>query len=273
MALRPVVTVETAAMERWLVKTAAATGKAVGELLPQQMGLLAKDLVAGTPPFSGGFDLVNQFSADKRVGQFATARDIRKVFATTAHLFADASAAASGDPDQPPEDAGKAAVKLAKKGDQSGLMALLRRLGADGQYDLVESIASEPDPAVHARSRKARGRVYLKKPRQIVTSAPSLNRYIKKKTGNVGRHKKGWVAPSARFAPKGVPGWILGQLAAARLLDRTRQAGDPSATIANTQAGLVSQNLSLNIVAAALAQRSRKMEAALRAKMRGAWRK
>lgn len=261
-------TFHRANFDSWIAKTAVATRKTLGQVLREQSGLLARDTIALTPPFAGAPDLTNSFASDRKVGRSAVARDIRQIYATTATLFSYASGSGADDP----QAAGKAAVKLAKTGDAAALHALLKRLNVV-HFNEAALVSPEPDPAIHQNSRNARGRVRYVKPRQIVTSSASLNRYIKAKTDNVGRHKKGWDPQDPRFSPKGLPVWLSGQRTRALLANRTDDKSDPYFRLSNTQPGIAGQNAAISIARLALANRQRKMENALRAKMRGAWKR
>jgi len=257
-----------AKFDGWIAKTAVATRKTVGEVLREQSGLLARDTISLTPPFAGSPDLKSAFASDRKVGRAAVARDIRQVYASTATLYSYAASSGAEDP----EAAAKAAVKFAKKGDTTSLHALLKRLNVT-HFTEAATAAPEPDPAIHKSARDRRGRVRWVKPRQIVTSSAALNRYIKTKSDLVGRHKKGWSPQDTRFQPKGLPLWVSSQATRAGLLNKTDSKADPFFRLSNTEPGIGGQNATLSIARLALANRERKMQNALRAKMRGAWKR
>jgi hypothetical protein len=190
------ITFDSTNFDRALRELARETRKSTAQILREQAGLLAMDLMRAYPPF-GGFLQKENFAAQRRVGDAATRKQIRSVYGIASDVYArllaiDQRQAATywhlhiNDP-------AAAADYL------SGMM-------------LTELTTERLDPAVHRRLRNRRGRVsdgtMRRGPHQVVTIR-ERNRYIREKLQQVGKLKAGWLAAAMRYrAGRGVPGWI-----------------------------------------------------------------
>ena len=178
---------QTGRMDVWLTKQAALMKKEVHEVLRSEAVELAYAVARITPPTTGGIKFSDPWGAQKKAGINAVRGDIGKVYATSSEIYGQMRA--SGEDG---ENMAKAAAKLIRKGDDAGLQKLLR---AAGLSEFSNAKIGEFDGSIHDNMRNnSKGRVSLKRPRQIVRNRSALTQHRRKNEKAVGALKRGCLA-------------------------------------------------------------------------------
>lgn len=228
---------------------AKATGKGAAEIVRSEGKLFVQDVVRMTPPFGGAVS-TESLNAQKKIGEEAVERDIRRAFALI-DLDKIKSAPAR-----------ERLRKLIRKNDLEGIKSVLKAMKFR-----VNQVVSEIDPQLHQSARDSRGRVRNGK-RVWLTRAKGLSAYIRQIKTHVGRSKGGWVAAAQGLGLK-LPAWITRHgTAGGSFTDQTKGTDKPKITIRNNRGS----GEDSNIVERAMKNRRRnigiKLQRALRAAKR-----
>lgn len=236
-----------------------------------------------TPPTAGNSS-VGSVSEQRKAGETAVARDIRKVFMTAKEAVKKAK---EDDP-----RAGRILSKLLRERKIDDAMNLLRFGGGEHRVAVkahsrkggvivasytqkrispafkslarITAIRGDPDPGLHRRSRDSRGRVNISRPSMIVTDPASLASYIRKKQGMVGFHKSGWKASAAAVGAS-VAAFVARLSGPGRVIDNFAQAGPKfGITFINETPGIARHNVALSIAARALNFAAARIDRAVR---------
>lgn len=240
-----------------------------------------------TPPTAGA-SAVGSLSEQRKAGEAAVSRDIRKVFMTAKEAVKKAKE------DNP--RAGRVFSRLLREKKTQEAMAILRFGGGEQVVAIkahnrkggvivtgytqkrispsfkslsgMTSIQAYPDPSLHRRSRDSRGRVNRNRPAAIVTDPASLTAYIKSRQAMVGYHKSGWRASAAAVGAS-VAAFISRLAGPGRVINNLAQAGPKfGITFINETVGIARHNLSLSIAARALNFASARIDRAVRGYLR-----
>lgn len=240
-----------------------------------------------TPP-TAGQGSVGSVSEQRKAGEAAVARDIGKVFMTAKEAVKKAK--------QENPRAGRVLSRLLRENKTSEAVKMIRFGGGEQVVAVkahnrkggvivtgytqkrisptfkslgrISDIQADPDPALHRRSRDARGRVNLTRPAMIVTDSGSLSAYIRKKQAMVGYHKSGWRASAAAVGAS-VAAFIARLSGPGRVINNLAQAGPRfGITFINETVGIARHNLSLSIAARALNFASARIDRAVRGYLR-----
>lgn len=236
-----------------------------------------------TPP-TAGKSAAGSVSEQRKAGETAVARDIRKVFMTAREAVQKAK--------QDNPRAGRVLSRLLRERKIDDAMNLLRFGGGPAVVAIkphhrrggvivtgytqkrvsptfkslarISDIRGDPDPAQHRNSRDSRGRVNRTQPAMIVTDPASLTAYIKSKQAMVGYHKSGWKA-SASAVGASVAAFISRLSGPGRVINNLSQAGPKfGITFINETVGIARHNLSLSIAARALNFAAARIDRAVR---------
>lgn len=240
-----------------------------------------------TPPTAGA-SAVGSLSEQRKAGEAAVARDIRKVFMTAKEAVKKAKE------DNP--RAGRVFSRLLREKKTQDAMNILRFGGGQQVVEVkahnrkggvivtgytqkrispsfkslsgLTAIQGYPDPSMHRRSRDSRGRVNRARPLAIVTDSAALTAYIKTRQGMVGYHKSGWRASAAAVGAS-VASFISRLAGPGRVINNLAQAGPKfGITFINETVGIARHNLSLSIAARALNFASARIDRAVRGYLR-----
>lgn len=160
-------------------------------------------------------------------GATATARDIRRIYATVSDVYG--AIEKNGSKRQ-----ANAFYKTLKTD-----IAMARRLITNFAPEFSSAAIGQFDGgALHRDRRNKRGRVpKSQRPLLIVTNAGALNAYIKQEVERVGFGKSGWASAAGAFADKGatrgLPKWVTKHKAPASVLKDKREPGQITVTMVN----------------------------------------
>jgi hypothetical protein len=248
--------VETQIFEQRLADYSQASGRAIGEVLVQQARLVAKNVIQRTPPFVS-FSGMESFAVQRRAGEGAVRNDIESGFASIDRL--PELITRSPRLKSQMEDA----VKARDEGKIRDLMTVAK-LPASRLIDA-------PTTRYHNVLRDRRGRVRRRKPFFWVTDRRALQRFVREKQKLVGRAKAGWGASARTLGVRGLPQWILRHPEQGRVVDRAGAAVNPYISMTNTVSYIGTIEQHVQMVPQAIRGQSIKMEAQIRAKLRGLW--
>ena len=236
-----------------------------------------------TPPTAGSGS-PGSVSQQRKAGEAAVARDIRKVFMTAREAVKKAK-------EENPR-AGRVFSRLLRERKIDDAMNILRFGGGQQTVEIrahtrkggvsvtpytqrrisptfknlsrITEIRGDPDASLHQKSRDFRGRVNLSKPVMIVTDQSSLNSYIRKKQAMVGYHKSGWKASAAAVGAT-VSAFIARLSGQGRVINNLAQPGPKfGITFINETAGIARHNIALSIAAKALNFAAARIDRAVR---------
>jgi hypothetical protein len=163
--------------------------KSVEEMAVDVMRLGVEQAIRLTAPFNKGQSFTEALGAQKRLGEAAVRRDIRRVFHDEAPL--ESSELLQSVYRVLKTDGPQAAKNILESGSIAGLTPL-----------------EAPTQSVHNKTR-IRGRV-PERPSMRYPVQGGLDAYIRTKVRNVGKTKAGWI-PAARqlkAARKAMPAWV-----------------------------------------------------------------
>ena len=163
--------------------------KSVEEMAVDVMRLGVEQAIRLTAPFSKGQSFTEALGAQKRLGEAAVRRDIRRVFHDEAPLESSEFL--------------RSVYRVLKANGPAAANALLER----GSVSTVQAMPA-PTEADHNQVR-VRGKV-PKRPSRHYAVKGGLDAYIRSKIRNVGKTKAGWI-PAARqlkAARKAMPAWV-----------------------------------------------------------------
>lgn len=241
----------TAEFSRQIGEIVRVTGKEAGEVVREEAGLFTKDVVKFTPPF-GSAPSTESFGAQRKVGEAAVERDIKRVF-----TWLDLSKINS-------EGVRKRLEELARAGDVDGIKDVLK-----GCRIPVNTVLLEVNERVHDFARGSRGRVQKWKRIWVVRSR-GIAAYIRKKKADVGKSKAGWVAAAQKFGVK-LPSWITRHGAGGgSVRDESKHATEPKITITNHHG---SGGPETRIVERAMKNRVRNIKAKLERIAKSGWKR
>lgn len=227
--------------------------KSATQVLKDQARLFVRDCARMTPPF-GDSPINESWSAQRKLGEAATAADVQAVFQPI-----DPEGMAKFISGTPKRKAAfiKRISNYARRGD----IEAIRKIVIDIGYP-CQGVLKEVSPRAHERERGKRGRVMTKKLRPwLILSKNSLKRYIKEKIGHVGKAKAGWAKAAAQVGLN-LPNWITRHAGTSRGLceDQTEHPTMPSITIGNLVAWAQEFEGLFGVVRPALRQRERAMK-------------
>jgi len=232
------------------------TGRSAADLIRQQARLFVTDVLRLTPP-RHRHPLHENFAYQRRVGQAAVGRDIRKVFVSVENL---------GVVKQPQnQKLGDRLRKLSRAGNIAGVTAILRNIGIANPKVLASAQAS-----VHKAARDRRGRVG-KGNGHFVLSEASIKRHIKVAQSHVGRWKAGWMNSARHLAVK-VPRWISEHSQPGVFVDTTNHRTQPGMLMGNS-VPRAEIGGDLNIIETALRIRERNMKRMAERIISSGWKK
>jgi hypothetical protein len=246
---------DTAGFSRGVRELINITGRSAGDLIRQQARLFLKDVLYLTPP-RNKHPLSESFAAQRRTGEAAVRRDIRKVFVSVENLHMVKN----------PTNAklGKRLRKLSRSGNIAGVQAILRNIGVSNPQVLASAQAS-----VHKGARDKRGRV-ARGSGHFVLSEASIKSYLKTAQSHVGKWKSGWLA-CAKHLKVAVPTWISKHSEPGDYDDQTRNTSHPSFTLINS-AAKHQISADLQIIETALRIREKNMKAMAERIIASGWR-
>lgn len=194
----------------------------------EQAKLLAKELIADTPPTKG--TVGGKSLSARAAGRARVARDITRAVR----------------PLDPREWQSKVIRDLIRRKDYEALAAVMERFSSD-------TVLSFED-IIHIKARVA-GRVRKKLP-QATPDHQEHRAYVKKVQDRVGTAKGGWVASFEKMGGK-APAWLQSKRSAGTVVDLT-QATDPSVEMIN-RANWAEDSMATAIVNKALRRRQGRM--------------
>lgn len=238
---------------RQLERISMVTGREIGTVIRQEAKLFVKDVLKLTPPF-GTAPSTESLNAQKKVGERAVERDIRRVFSTL-DLTKIRSPKIKHDLE-----------RLVRKGDLEGVRRVLRAMGIPAR-----DVLREADPKLHEGQRDRRGRIQSRKNIWVVKDG-SVKRYVREKQKHVGKAKSGWLM-AARALGVSVTNWISRHSGAGVFVDRTRDRKKPMVRVGNAVDFIQGSGAELQIVKRALQNRVRNMKAKIERVLRSGWRR
>ena len=238
---------------RQIAEVIRVTGKSAGEVVRQEGKLFVKDVVKMTPPF-GTAPTTESLNAQRKVGQKAVERDVRRTFITLD--FTKIREARIR----------KQLEKLARKNDLEGVKRLLRACRFP-----VREVLREASMDAHQAQRDRRGRVQRSKFIWVLKDR-GTRRVIRERKSHVGKAKSGW-AKAARGLGVHLTGWISKHSGAGVFVDRTKDPRQPMIRVGNNVRFIQGTGAQLKIVNRALKNRVRNMKAKLERIVKSGWKR
>lgn len=164
-----------AAFRGALQRLAELQKKTMREVILDQAALFIRDGMKLLPPF-GKTPLKESATAQKRVGELATGRDVGRAFGTL-------------NPDRTDIRMVTAFRNTARKHGPLAAERLLQRF----KFKRVAGVIDSPSEELHNAARNERGRVSRKQPRWFTWKDAALTRFKKAKEKAVGRAKAGFL--------------------------------------------------------------------------------
>jgi hypothetical protein len=219
------------------------TGRTALDVVLQEGKLLEQDLVKLTPPF-GSAPSTESFNAQRKVGENAVERDVKRVF----HIV---------DLDSIRSDRLRDRLReLVRKQDLAGIKAALK----DAKIK-VNDVVREASADIHEKFRDSRGRV--QRPKWIwVASDRSLKRYLKAAKAMVGKAKAGWAAGAQALGVR-LPNWITRHGSGGGSVQIDRNPQSPQITIRNAVPYIQTAGGDLKVVETAIRNRMRNIRVKL----------
>jgi hypothetical protein len=234
-----------------LVNFAAATGRSVASVMPEQVALFVRDVVKLTPPFES-FSIRESFGKQRKTGEQAVKNDIARVFSPIEFLGIYNS----------DSRVGQKVRNATAKNNGDALGVLLKR---SGYTPKASTAIITLDPMVHFRQRNLRGRV-RRQPTRYFVLASQLKSYLKHKLEHVGMLKGGWGAAAAKYGVA-LPAWITRH--AGGMVIEKLSGNSPNITIRNDAYGIDVQNQNDRITNEAIKRRDVAMARQIEAKLQG----
>jgi hypothetical protein len=229
--MNPTIDIDPASMRR-LNETIAKFTTEIGldsvKVLKDQGRLFVRDLIKVTPPF-GDATFSESYNTQRKAGESAVERDIRKVFVPLRQFAENVS---KTNPElgvtltmkggiTGSNIANRKLKRSSNRIDMQALEAIFRNMGMEGRVML------NVDPAIHEKARGRRGRVRRATP-VVVVNEKSIDKYIKEKQGHIGKAKAGFMKAAIGLAVKGIPNWIRRHMTPGVFRDQTG-ANNPNA--------------------------------------------
>jgi hypothetical protein len=169
----------------------------IRQFMTQWGGVMYRDLIKWTPPRSKETGEEN-WGAQKKRGEAAVNRDIRKVFKSGQQLenLLENHPLCKKRPRLAEQLKG-----YVRAGNYQALNRVLSRISPGVQVVL------EPSRALHFPQRNSRGVVARARQQYIIPRDSAVNGYVREIQKDVGKAKAGWV--TYRLSAKGVPKWVL----------------------------------------------------------------
>ena len=189
----------------------------LGEAVRKQARLFLEDVVRATPPF-GKHPFSESFNEQRKIGENAVVRDLRKIFRLVRPLGRWLGRRAR-DPQMQERVEG-----YVQGGNLRAIRTILSNMlnGADVRHEV--------EPALHMVRRGGRGRVGRGSLTFIVEER-SFNRYLAAVLKHVGRAKAGWARAAAQLGVK-LPNWIT-RHSTGGVYEDNLGSENPSVTVGN----------------------------------------
>lgn len=256
--------VEAATREwgRRVEEFARATGREDGEVLREQVRLVASGMVKLTPPFKS-LSQAESFGEQRRLGLAAVEGQVRAAFVPLSGV----------------------AEKLRSESLRSGLAAAMERGSDSGVRAILaaaklpaQNLVSAPTAALHNAVRNSQGRVRRRGLAWVVmgperAAGAAIARFVREKQKLVGKAKGGWMALVDAVQARGIPGWVRGQAQRGAVDDRLRQERNPQLVARNTVSYVARLDASARFVRIALRNAGARLERQLLAKKLGRWKR
>ena len=221
------INVDDREFQKWLARYAAETGRGLKEILREEGGLLAKDVMRVTPPTWGGGQFSQSWAKQKSAGVMAVNRDIARSYMPLSQVQKEARSL-TGDV------SAKVFFRLVNRDVPAALLWMQDAGMPQEMIDAVRrGVKSFDGGADHERKRGRRGRVLSRSP--SVVKGAGLASYRKKKLARVLRLKAGWYKAAAGLPLRGVPSSIMKASAFARgsRIDQTGAKKNPYISLVN----------------------------------------
>jgi hypothetical protein len=237
-----------------LVAWAADMKVEIGEAIRRQMRLLVTDLLKLTPPFGSRGARNESFGFQRKIGEQAVTRDIRRVFVSIEEIAARNTKLGAGIQSALEKN------NMAVLGKGNSLPELLVKAKvADTPDHALARIIELPSDAQHNQFRDSRGRVKKRIPFPfLVKRTAALKQYIKFDLHLVGELKGGWGVAAKRFGAS-APVWISRHFSG-EVVDQTNATDNPFAIARNTVSYIGANNADIRITTNALQDRAVSME-------------
>jgi hypothetical protein len=170
-----------------LAKIAKLERKSTSDIHRQETRLAVEFMMRATAPMNFGREFTEAIGQQKKLGERAVDRDVRRVFY-----------------DKPEGDLAKAALRVMRKNGSDAANRILDRAGASNIR------ASEtPTRALHRVNRGAGGRVKRRVNPQVVVKS-GLASYARASKAKVGYTKAGWARALVALGAgvKALPAWV-----------------------------------------------------------------
>lgn len=181
-----------------IIRFASAMGKSIAFTMRRAARKAARVLLALTPP-TEKFSPNASFAQQRRAGLNAVESDVRALFQPIEEMSLL---------ERPQNlDFAEALRGSLRSGNVEGTRALLSQ--ADVVTDGSQRVISEPDKALHNRSRTRKGNVSRSAKRwpRYVMRKRKFNSFLAEKKKNVGTLMGGWVAFASKYGVK-APAWV-----------------------------------------------------------------
>lgn len=226
--MTPTVSLDVARLNEDLRAFVASTGRDLAQAIRDQARLLTRDLIGGTPPFgkhafrrsSNEFGAGESYNEQRKIGEAAVRRDVRKVF----QPFKQYAAFIGKKFNNP-----KLEQYLLKLGRQSDTQQLERIFKKWMWHPKIKTTATRPD---HIKRRDRRGRVKRATNTFILDERSRVN-YEKQAISHVGKAKAGWVKAAQALGLSSIPNWITRHSSPGLFQDSTTDLTHPSVMIGN----------------------------------------
>jgi hypothetical protein len=198
------VEVNMAELNQGMARLAQLTGKELVTIVREQARLFCFDAMKSTPPFVGKpyAPLTEGFPAQRKAGEKAVERDIgTKAMQPLERLDIFKGTSTEG------KKLGPALRRMIRKGELQNVEEILRN-----NKIRLRGVLKRADASLHEKIRDNRGRVRFGTG-YFVVSEPSVRLLVRKKKGNVGLAKGGWVFSVKSASTKlgvrhRVPAWL-----------------------------------------------------------------
>lgn len=243
-----------------LAKLADVTGAEVAAIVKQQAGLMARDCMRLTPPFSSK-PISESMGTQRKAGQKAIAKDVSLVFKPL-----DAYGIMTRDWDVKHGDIGDRIRAAVRRKDFALAEVLLNKAGLK-PLAVIDKATEELHRQRMGRAMKPRGRTYR------VRLEASINRLTKQLQSQVGKAKAGWSkAIRAYERIDTVPQWVRTHGESASLVIEHKSQDSPAITIGNSVRYVQDRAkeiipLAIRIRGQLIARRAQHIERAMRKKL------